>query len=360
MIPKTVAPRSIWSRAILHVDMDAFYVHVYLLSHPEDAGIPLIIGNRPEQRGVVASASYEARALGIHAPMPTKQAVQLCPELKIVNVSRPKVRECSDQIMGILAEYGALEQLSIDEAYIDLTHHLAPVRLSDTIRHRLKAETGLPASVGLASNKLIAKVASAQKKPEGCTIVMPNNEAKFLAPLPASVLWGVGQRTTEQLTQLGIVSCGQLAQTDLLVLQAIFGKRAEELLNRAKGIDSRPVIPNSGPTKSISVEQTFEEDMNDAGFLQARLQEMCIQVGQNLRQQGLEAHTVTVKFRLADFTTFTRQKTVRRAISTDEQLNWLAQLILAENWQPAKALRLLGMGVNKLTLPPTQQLSFLF
>src|SRR5690554_3239321 len=176
------SPHVLWKRAILHVDMDAFFVNVHLLDHPEDRGIPLVIGGRPEERGVVASASYEARQYGIRSAMPSATALRLCPELKFANLNRPRIRECSQRVMNLLGEYGPLEKMSVDEAYVDLSGQERPEMLALSIREWVKAETNLPASVGLASSKLVAKVASDYEKPEGCTIVRPGEEAAFLAP----------------------------------------------------------------------------------------------------------------------------------------------------------------------------------
>lgn len=340
--------------------MDAFYVNVHLLDHPEDAGIPLVVGGRPHQRGVVASASYEARAFGVRSAMPTGQALQLCPELKIVGVNRQRVRDCSAQIMAILAEYGPLEQMSVDEAYIDLSQQPTPVRLCESIRQRVKGETGLPASVGLATSKLVAKVASDQNKPEGRTIVLPGGEAAFLAPLPARVIWGIGPRTAERLAQLAIHTCGDLAGADLDLLRAAVGRHAEELQARARGMDQRAVIPDRGPAKSISAERTFDQDVRSAAVLQEQLALMCAQVGASLRAENLVAHTVVVKFRWDDFTTFTRQKTVSAGISTDDDLLRLAHAIWQEHWPPGQPTRLLGVAAAKLAAPAMQQLTFNF
>lgn len=171
-----------WPRAVLHLDMDAFYVNVHLLDHPEHRSRPLVVGGKPNERGVVASASYEARKLGIRSAMPTSQAVRLCRDLLIVPADWPRIRECSQAIMAILQEYGPVEQMSVDEAYVDLTGHEQPERLASAIQAHVKNSTQLPASVGLATNKLVAKVASDFQKPQGCTIVLPGEEALFLAP----------------------------------------------------------------------------------------------------------------------------------------------------------------------------------
>jgi DNA polymerase-4 len=340
--------------------MDAFFVNVYLLAHPDDAGIPLAVGGRPESRGVVTSASYEARAFGVRSAMPMKQAVALCPELKIVGVDRQAVGAFSRQVMGILGEYGPLEQISVDEAYIDLSEHRAPVRLCDTIRQRVRAETGLPASVGLATSKLVAKVASDRDKPDGRTIVLPGQEATFLGPLSVRVISGIGPVTTDRLARLGIETCEELAAADVDMLEKQFGQHAAALIARARGEDRRPVVADRGPAKSISAENTFERDQRDAAVLLAELARLVARVGRSLRREGLEAHTVTVKFRWPDFTTFTRQRTVSAGIREDGEILALAQMIWDENWPPGQPVRLLGVGVGKLTAPEGRQLAFDF
>jgi DNA polymerase-4 len=340
--------------------MDAFYVNVHLLTHPEDAGIALAVGGRPESRGVVTSASYEARAFGVRSAMPMKQALALCPEMKIVGVERKAIGVCSRQVMAILAEYGPLEQVSVDEAYIDLSEHEAPVRLCDTIRHRIKAETGLPASVGLATSKLVAKVASDRNKPEGRTIVLPGEEAAFLAPLSVRVIWGIGPVTAERLAALGIETCGQLAEADVSLLERQFGQHAAVLPARARGEDRRPVVADRGPAKSISAENTFERDQRDPAVLATELARLVARVGPALRRDGLVAYTVTVKFRWADFTTFTRQRTVSAGISADGDILAVAKAIWDEHWPPGQPVRLLGVGVGKLAAPEAQQLAFDF
>ena len=200
-----------WTRAILHVDMDAFYVNVHLLDHAEDAGLPLVVGGKPDERGVVSSASYEARQFGVRSAMPTAQAVRLIPRLKIVSPDWPRIRECSRGVMDVLEQYGPLEQISVDEAYIDLSATADPAALAAEIRERLPAETRLPASVGLAGSKLVAKVASDHQKPRGLTIVPPGEEAAFLAPLPVRVIWGIGPRPPERRAALGLPARGPVA-----------------------------------------------------------------------------------------------------------------------------------------------------
>ncbi|MCP4417150.1 MAG: DNA polymerase IV, partial [Chloroflexi bacterium] len=204
--------------AILHLDMDAFYVNVHILDHPEDAERPLAIGGQPDQRGVVASASYEARKMGVRSAMPMSKAVRLCPNLKIASANWERIQSSSKQVMAILQKYGPVEQMSVDEAYVDLSEWDNPEERAAEIRTAVKTETTLPCSVGLASSKLVAKVASDHDKPEGLTIVPPGKEAAFLAPLSTRVIWGIGPKTAEKLAKLNIQTCAQLALADLGLL----------------------------------------------------------------------------------------------------------------------------------------------
>ena len=258
----TVAETDIlaWPQAILHLDMDAFYANVHLLDYPEDAGLPIAIGGKPNQRGVVASASYEARAVGVRSAMPMSKAIRICPTLKVVPANWPRIKSCSQQVMETLEQYGTVEKISVDEAYGDISGHKRPFQqsatqalsLPETIRQHVKTVTGLPASVGLATSKLVAKVASDYDKPEGCTIVLPGQERTFLAPQSVRVIWGIGPRTAERLAAMDILTCGDLAAAELALLKQQFKNQAEGLQLRAKGIDPRPVIAERGLAKSIS------------------------------------------------------------------------------------------------------------
>jgi DNA polymerase IV len=341
-------PPPVWLRAILHLDMDAFYVNVHLLDNPGDKGLPLVIGGPPQSRGVVASASYEARQLGIRSAMPTSTAVRLCPDLKIVSANWPRIRECSRQVMAVLAAYGPLEQISVDEAYLDLSEAADPLPLAEIIQTTVQRETGLPASVGLATSKLVAKVASDHEKPAGCVIVLPGSEAAFLAPLSVRVIWGVGPRTAEKLAELDITTCGQLAQTDAGLLWPVFGRQAVELRERAAGVDERIVEAEHGQPKSISQEWTFDRDVNDPALLGERLREQAESVAQSLQKRGLAAHTIRVKFRWDDFTTFTRQKSLAQPVDDAAMIERVGLAIWREHWPPGQRMRLIGLGATGL------------
>lgn len=349
--------KEVWSRAVLHLDMDAFYVNVHLLEHPEDAGLPLVVGGRPEGRGVVASASYEARRFGVRSAMPAAKALRLCPQLQFADHNWPMIKACSRQVMDLLRQAGPLEQMSVDEAYLDLSAQEHPESMALALRQRVKEATGLPASVGLATSKLVAKVASDFDKPEGCTIVRPGEEEAFLAPLPVRAIWGIGPRTAERLAAIEIETCGQLARAGLESLQLAFGRQASVLQARARGIDERAVSAERELPKSISQERTFSRDVNDAAYLQHKLEEMASTVAQSLQRRGLVAHTVSVKFRWADFTTFTRQKTVSPPLDDEAQLARQAALIWRENWPAGQRMRLLGVGVSNLEEPQARQLT---
>lgn len=358
--PSVPSVAKIWERAILHLDMDAFYVNVHILDHPEDAGRPLAIGGQPDQRGVVASASYEARKMGVRSAMPMSTAVRLCPNLKIAPANWDRIHSCSKQVMAILEPFGPLEQMSVDEAYVDLSAWGNPEEKAAEIRTAVKSQTQLPCSVGLASSKLVAKVASDHDKPEGFTVVPPGTEAAFLAPLPTRAIHGIGPRTAEKLAKLNIRTCEQLALADLGLLQGAFGNQAVSLQERARGVDGRSVVVDHGLAKSISQEWTFNQDINDPAQLRAKLKEMAEDVARSLQKRQLVAHTVTVKFRWADFTTFTRQRSLEIGISEAATIYALAEAIWADHWPPGQKMRLLGVGVSKIEAPTIRQLGLPF
>lgn len=349
-----------WTRAILHVDMDAFYVNVHLLDHAGDVGRPLVVGGRPDERGVVSSASYEARRFGVRSAMPTSQALRLVPRLKIVPPDWPRIRECSREVMAVLEPYGPLEQISVDEAYVDLTGEADPEAAAHELWERIPAETKLPCSVGLATSKLVAKVASDFQKPRGLTVVPPGTEAGFLAPLSVSAIWGIGPRTAERLAALGIRTCAELAAAEPERLRAAFGREAAKMILRARGVDDREVEPERGPAKSISQEWTFNQDVADPAVLKEYLRKMSAEVAAELRKRNLLAHTVRVKFRWPDFTTFTRQRSLDVGTDDAETIYRLALALWAENWPPGQPMRLLGVGAAGLREGENRQLGLGF
>ncbi len=359
-LDKGNSSQSEWPRAILHVDMDAFYVNVHILDHPEDAGIPLVVGGKPDQRGVVSSASYEAREFGVRSAMPTSIALRLCPNLKIVSANWGRIHECSKQVMAILAEYGPVEQMSVDEAYVDLGEWSDPEAAAIQIQAEVKTQTRLPCSIGLSTSKLVAKVASDYKKPEGCKFVKPGVEAIFLSPLPTRVLWGIGPRTAERLGSMGITNCGQLAAANKELLQKKFGRQAGDLIKRARGKDDREVQEDRGIAKTISQEWTFSQDVNDPERLNAQIEKMSTAVARSLQKRNLIAYTIRVKFRWDDFTTFTRQRSIEVGTDDAGQICHMALKIWEENWPEGQKVRLIGVGVSKLEEQEGRQLTFSF
>ncbi len=349
-----------WPRAILHLDMDAFFVNVHNLDNPQHANLPLVVGGKPDQRGVVASASYEARKLGIRSAMPTRRALRLCPNLLIVSADWSQIREYSQQVMTVLTGFGPLEQISVDEAFVDLSAHSDPHYIAAQIRTTVKEATLLPCSIGLATSKLVAKIASDYEKPEGFTVVPPGTEQEFLEPLSTRVIWGIGPRTAERLAEQGIETCGQLSAVDIGILQASLGRQTDEFVRRAQGIDERPVKVDRDPAKRISQERTFNRDIGDAEILDKQLRKMCGKVAHSLQRRNFIAHTVTVKYRWADFTTFTRQKSVAVGVDSEEDIYRLAAAIWKENWSKKELIRLLGVGVSNFTDNSVRQLSFDF
>lgn len=345
----------IWSRAIVHLDMDAFFVNVHLLANPADRGRPLAVGGSPTGRGVVASASYEARQFGVHSAMPSSRALRLCPNIKFVRHNWELIKQTSAAVMSLLRKYGPLEKMSVDEAYIDVSHHADPESIALIMRERVKMETHCPASVGLAASKLVAKIASDYDKPEGCTIILPGEEAAFLAPLPVRAISGIGPATAAKLATFNIETCGQLANYDFTTLYTSFKTQAESLQRRAKGIDEREVQSDPGQSKSISQENTFNKDIDDKAYLCQQISHMAQSLAQSLRRKNLIAHTVQLKFRWNDFTTFTRQRSVENGIDSARDIERLANVIFDRFWEGEK-LRLIGVGVSNIIEPTGRQL----
>jgi DNA polymerase-4 len=340
------------TRAILHIDLDAFFVAVERLDNPALIGVPVIVGGRPDVRGVVASASYEARKFGVHSAMPTGTALRLCPQAILVSGHRGRYSEMSDKVMDILGQYTPLlEPLSIDEAFLDVTgteaHYGPPAQLARTLQDRIQDELKLSASLGVATNKLLAKIASDFKKPHGITVVPPGEEAGFLAPLPIRKLWGVGEVTGRDLSKLGIETVGDLARIPREELIARFGHAWGEGLYRAsRGIDDSPVQPER-EAKSLSREETFARDIRDAETLRRELLRLSDEVAWRLRRHGLQARTVNLKLRYGDFSTLTRQVTLPDATDSGPVLYAHAVALFDRVWD-RRAVRLVGVGGSNL------------
>ena len=352
--------RVVWPRAILHLDMDAFFVNVHILENSGDKGIPLAVGGKPGQRGVIASASYEARAKGVRSAMASSKALKLCPELKLVSSNRPMIHACSANVMTILSRYGVLERMSVDEAFVDISSQANPPALVKTILKRIKDETRLPASAGLSTSKLVSKIASDFDKPEGFTVVLPGTESKFLAPLEIQKIHGIGPKTASLLNNFGVKSCLDLVSIDIQKLQPVFGQYSVRLNNNAKGIDDRPVDPAPWVAKQQGTDRTFEKDVNDSSIAEAALQELCEEVSESIGRMGRSARTVTLKLRWPDFSTITRQRTVPGEINRTEDIYKVAKSLLYDNWKPGKPIRLMGVSASRLGVSDQQKLPLEF
>jgi DNA polymerase-4 len=304
-------------RKIVHVDMDAFYAAIEQLDHPELRGRPVIVGGDPAGRGVVSTASYEARKFGVHSAMPAAQARRLCPQAVFLRPRFARYQEVSQQIRAILYSYTPLvEPISLDEAFLDLTgteRLLGPAEeVAREIKRRVREETGLTCSVGVGPNKFLAKLASSLAKPDGFLVVREGEELAFLEDLPIERLWGVGEATAKRLRGLGITTVGQLRGLALEELLDKFGSLGRSLYELARGIDRSPVIPER-EARSLGAERTFPEDLTDPEEMERVLFSLSEEVGRRLREERLKARTVQLKVRFADFTTITRALTLPQA-----------------------------------------------
>lgn len=353
-------------RKILHLDLDAFFCAVEERRKPALRGLPFAVGGLPDERGVVASCSYAARAFGVRSAMPMSRALRLCPDLKILPGDHPAYSEASREVMQRLADLTPLvEQISIDEAFMDVSDLPAPAeQLARALQKRIRDELNLPCSLGVAANKLVAKIANdvgkaakragdMRQPPQAITIVPPGSEAAFLAPLPVIQLWGVGPKSAERLESLGIRTIGDLARRPDSELTALFGKNGPEMGRHARGIDERPLVVER-ETKSISQEVTYTRDTTDPLVLDRTLAEMSESVGRRLRADGLAGRTVRLKLRWADFTTLTRQVTLPQPTDQDAEILESARRLLKATWVDRRRVRLIGVGVSGLEVPARQ------
>ena len=351
-------------RTILHLDLDAFYCSVEETQNPELIGKPFAVGGKPNERGVVASCSYAARAMGVRSAMPMSRAVQLCRELLIVPGRHKLYGEYSESVMEKLRDLTPfVEQISIDEAFLDISDiREDPVRLALDLQADIRVDLQLPSSVGIASNKLVAKIAtevgkkSSKRKnepPFGFTVVPVSEESKFLAPLPADMLWGVGPKTFARLTELGIHTIGDIAAWPEKELVNLFGENGRDLWHHAQGIDNRPIVTEY-ETKSISQETTFNVDVRDEQTLEKTLREQSSEVARQLRKNDLAGKTVKLKIRWSDFTTLSRQVTLPTSTDNEDEIFHTAVKLMKTVRKPNQAVRLIGVGVSGIGAPVRQ------
>src|SRR6267142_6017252 len=338
---------------ILHVDMDAFFVSVELLERPELRGKPVVVGGRPDERGVVSAASYEARKYGIHSAMPLRTAGKLCPHAIFLDGHHAKYGEWSDRVASILANFSpVVEMVSIDEAYLDLAGterlHGPPFAAAHKLLRTITTTTGLPCSAGLASTRLVAKVASEQAKPRGLVWVASGQEARFLAQLPVRKIPGIGEVTERALRALGIEFVHQLADSSQEKLEKIFGQWGTALYRKARGGDSYEFVLDAEP-KSISHNHTFGEDTDDAAEMETLLSHLSQKTCKRLREAGLATRTLTLTIRYAGFETHTRSKTLTDPVQFDADIFAVFLSQLREHRNAQRKVRLLGVALGGFT-----------
>jgi DNA polymerase-4 len=338
-------------RRIFHIDMDAFFAAVEQKRHPELIGKPVVVGGNgdPTQRGVVSTASYEARKFGIHSAMPLRTAYKLCPEAVFLAVDYREYSRVSEKIKNIFREFTpVMEDVGIDEAFLEMPDDHAPAEeLAAEIKRRIREETGLTCSIGISHNKLLAKIASDIQKPDGLTVVMEGDIEKRIWPLSVRKLWGVGPKTEANLNSAGIRTIGQLAAISLDRLVEMFGKSyGEYLFSASRGIDESPLVIHWEP-KSTSRETTFQQDTDKWQVVARNLAELTREVVEDMRRSGVKGRTVTVKVRFSDFKTYTRAKTLPESLDSLEEIRKAAFDCLSRIEVKGK-VRLIGVRVGKL------------
>lgn len=339
--------------AILHIDMDAFFVSVELLARPELKGLPVVVGGQRDQRGVVTSASYEARRFGVQSAMPLRTAAKLCPQAIFLDSHHELYGQWSDRVAAILAKYSpVVEMASIDEAYLDLAGterlHGPALSAANKLLREITSTTGLPCSGGLGSARLVAKVASEQAKPRGLVWVPSGSESAFLAPLAVRRIPGIGKVTEAALKSLGIETIAQLQLLPLERLEESFGRWGSALYRKARGIDSYEFFVDA-EAKSLSHNQTFGHDTNDRSQLHATLSHLCQKASKRLRDAGLHARTVTLTLRFADFTTITRSQTLAEPSDLDAVFLKTIRELFSRSWDGSAMLRLVGVALSSFS-----------
>jgi DNA polymerase-4 len=351
------------SRKILHIDLDAFFCSVEENNDPSLRGKPFAVGGRPDERGVVASCSYAARLFGVHSAMPMARAIRVCPDLIIVSGRHGDYGRISHQVMDYLKTLTPLvQQISIDEAFLDLSDVPdSGEELAKNIQKYILDHFNLPCSIGVATNKLVAKIATDFGKssnrsahpPQAIKVVHPGNEAEFLAPLPTKALWGIGPKTSARLDEFGIHSIGDITRLQKQDLIKYLGKFGDELEKRALGIDDSPVHTDH-EVKSVSNETTFAHDITDIQVLHETLHSLSESVGRRLRKKNLKGNTIKLKLRWQNFTTLTRQATLLNSTNDDLEIYAAAKDLFNKTWKKGKPVRLLGVGVTQFSKPVKQ------
>lgn len=351
-------------RKIIHLDLDAFFCSVEELLDPSLKGKAFAVGGSPSGRGVITSASYAARMRGIRSAMPTREALKIFPDLLLVRSGYRHYSEYSHKVMDILRDTSPIvEPVSIDEAFLDVSDMPQPIgSIALDLQKRVIQETGLPCSLGCATSRLVAKMANdfgkqqvkTGRSPQKITVIEPGKEEEFLAPLDIQALWGVGPKTAAHLRQRGITTVGKLAALSDADLKNYFGQHGESMRRRAKGIDNTPIYPESGDPKSVSNEMTFHEDQDDQGNLLKILRGLSEKVGSRLRKAELAGSVVQIKIRYSDFSTFTRQTSMKECTNLDQEIFNEAQDLFLKHWIAGRPVRLLGVGVSTLEKPHRQ------
>src|ERR1700720_3774783 len=352
-----------FTRTIFHVDMDAFFVSVEELFNPELRGKAVVVGGQRDERGVVSAASYEARKYGVHSAMPLRTAAKLCPHAIFVDGHPERYRECSEKVYKVLTAFSPqVEMASIDEAYLEMTGtarlHGPPLKAAHKLHHRMKDETQFNCSIGIGSSRLIAKVSSAQAKPNGVLWIVPGEESKFLAPLDVREIPGVGKVMEAHLHALGVKKVGDLARLDESELSDRFGKWGLALAGKARGEDAGgwfdSEVGADADAKSISREHTYNEDTADPSQLEATLMRLSEMVGRRLRESQYHARTIQLKLRYKDFTTFTRAHTLASPTQLDTEIFEEIRALFRKNWKKGVPIRLLGVQASSFTSQPDQ------
>jgi DNA polymerase-4 len=342
-------------RTYFHVDMDAFFVSVEELFDPSLKGKPVVVGGRPNERGVVSAASYAARKFGVHSAMPLRTAYKQCPQAIFLDGHPERYREYSHKVYDVLLAFSPLvEMASIDEACLDMTGtgrlHGPPLSAAHRLHERMKTETGLNCSIGIAASRMVAKIGSDQAKPNGVIWILPEREAAFLAPLAVGKIPGVGKVTEKNLNALGIRKVGDLARLDEAFLEQRFGKWGLAMAGKARGLDAGgwfdTEIGAEAAPKSISHEHTFPEDTADAEKIESTLAHLCQLVGRRLREHGLKAGVLQLKLRYKDFSTITRAHSLARATQLDTEILDEIRELFRRNWKPGAAVRLVGVHAS--------------